>query len=419
LAEAVATLSFVSRGVLFDDGHLGDYLDEVRARAVEMAGSLPDEALAGRDDAEIAAELAERFQIEPPELHRDRAEFSQREIQIDVSGDNLRAIFDRSQPFYVKGECWTLHVPYTGDAKMFKLRPSRFLMTTFFGSLRSSELLVSFEFPDGREVDVEAETFSQVDKIEQVLGHARNDIEGFSARLPGEIAAALTRRRAEIARHNERLAAMKTPIRRDPEPESRPAHTVRRRRPRPSAPATASGATPSAKARATLAGEYEHILEVLRTYARSMERTPSSFATTEEGRRDALLGALATHYRGQAFAEAFNRRGKTDILLREDDHNLFICECKIWDGPSKFAEALDQLLSYATWHDTRLSVVVFVEQRDLSRVIGGAREVLERHESFGGWRGADSETELRCEMKFPGDAAQRLQLAVLFVHLVP
>jgi hypothetical protein len=59
-----------------------------------------------------------------------------------------------------------------------------------------------------------------------------------------------------------------------------------------------------------------------------MERAPASFATTEEGRRDAMLGALATHYRGNALAEAFNRGGKTDILLREDDHNLFIWQAR-------------------------------------------------------------------------------------------
>jgi hypothetical protein len=140
---------------------------------------------------------------------------------------------------------------------------------------------------------------------------------------------------------------------------------------------------------------------------------------SEEGRRDAMLGALATHYRGQAFAEAFNRRGKTDILLREDNHNLFISECKIWKGSKAFSEALDQLLGYATWHDTRLSLIVFVEQRDLSRVIAGTRKALDQHEAFGGWRAGGSETELRCELKFPGDDAQRLQLAVLFVHLVP
>lgn len=148
-----------------------------------------------------------------------------------------------------------------------------------------------------------------------------------------------------------------------------------------------------------------------------MERAPASFASSEEGRRDAMLGALATHYRGQAFAEAFNRRGKTDILLREDDHNLFICECKIWKGAKAFSDALDQLLGYATWHDTRLSLVAFVEQRDLTRVVAAAREALQQHEAFGGWR-VSEETELRCELKFPGDEAQRLQLAVQFVHLV-
>jgi hypothetical protein len=403
----------------FESDTLDNYLGQIRDRAVEAVARFPEDAITVRGDEEISVELVERFQVEMVELLRDAGELTSKEVQIDVSGDPLRYFSrERSGPFYVKGEQWTLHVPFTGEAKLFGLRPSTHLLTRFPGSVRDGELRVWFEFPDGREVDVEAELLGQIGKIEQELAHARNDIELFNAHLPQEIAGALARRRAEIARHNERLGKLTIPVRRGPEPETRPARTVQRRAARP-ARGAGSRRAPSAESRATLTAEYEHILEILRTYGRQMERAPASFAMSEEGRRDAMLGALATHYRGQAFAEAFNRRGKTDILLREDNHNLFISECKIWKGSKAFSEALDQLLGYATWHDTRLSLIVFVEQRDLSRVIAGTRKALDQHEAFGGWRAGGSETELRCELKFPGDDAQRLQLAVLFVHLVP
>ena len=45
-----------------------------------------------------------------------------------------------------------------------------------------------------------------------------------------------------------------------------------------------------------------------------------------------LVDALNTHYRGKATAEAFNFHGKTDILIRHDNQNLFIAECKYWSG---------------------------------------------------------------------------------------
>lgn len=406
------------RDVLFEDGELTEHLDQLLSQAAGMASRLDEEAINGRDDEEIVAEIAARFNIELPELHREEAELSQKESQIDVSQDVMRGIWDRSQPFYIKGEHWTLHVPYTGDSAILRKRPSQSFMTHIFGALSNSELLVSVEFPADQTVDVQRATLGQLDQIEQMISFARTDVNHFRERLPAQVAAAVVRRRAEISREKARLGNLTIPVRRASDPETQPTKAVQRKPQRPLPTHATTGARQST-ARTTLAHEYEHILGVLRAYARSMERAPSSFSPTEEGRRDAMLGALETHYRGKAFAEAFNRRGKTDILIREGDHNLFISECKIWHGAGKFSEALDQLLGYATWHDSRLSLVVFVEQRDLTRVLKAAKSALELHENFGGWRAGESEVEQRCELKFPGDAAQRLQLAVLFVHLVP
>ncbi len=38
-----------------------------------------------------------------------------------------------------------------------------------------------------------------------------------------------------------------------------------------------------------------------------------------------------THYRGQATGETFNKSGKTDILVRDGDRNVFVAECKWWE----------------------------------------------------------------------------------------
>jgi hypothetical protein len=54
---------------------------------------------------------------------------------------------------------------------------------------------------------------------------------------------------------------------------------------------------------------------------------------SEENRRQTIVGTLNTHCQGRASAEAFNYQGKTNILIRYEDRNLFICECKFWTGP--------------------------------------------------------------------------------------
>lgn len=76
-------------------------------------------------------------------LTETASKLTQREVQIDVSGDPRRAFFPgRSGPFYVKGEHWTLHVPLRGDSRLFGFRPSTHLLTRFPGSVRDGELRV-------------------------------------------------------------------------------------------------------------------------------------------------------------------------------------------------------------------------------------------------------------------------------------
>ena len=70
--------------------------------------------------------------------------------------------------------------------------------------------------------------------------------------------------------------------------------------------------------------------------------------------------------------------GKTDILVRYENQNLFIAECKFWSGKAGFSETVDQLFRYRAWRDTKLAIVMFVRERDLTTIVEKA------HESPGG-----------------------------------
>ena len=48
------------------------------------------------------------------------------EVQVDVSGDRQRAIFDRSRPFYMPGFRVTHYVPFRGDTDLLKCQPNTF-----------------------------------------------------------------------------------------------------------------------------------------------------------------------------------------------------------------------------------------------------------------------------------------------------
>ena len=132
---------------------------------------------------------------------------------------------------------------------------------------------------------------------------------------------------------------------------------------------------------------FEHILEVIRLQAVGIERSPQTCAGMgEEALRTVVLDALNTHYRGQGTAEAFNVAGKTDILIRHEGNNLFIGECKFWSGVKGFVAAIDQLFGYTAWRDTKLALIMFVRERDLTAIIDKAREALAEHDQFVAWR---------------------------------
>jgi hypothetical protein len=113
-----------------------------------------------------------------------------------------------------------------------------------------------------------------------------------------------------------------------------------------------------------------------------MERSPSAFASMgEEHLRDHILVILNAQFEGQATGETFNRAGKTDILVREKDRNVFVAECKLWNGPRSLTDAIDQVLRYTCWRDTKVAVIVFNRRKDISTVLAAIPKAVTEHPS--------------------------------------
>ncbi len=127
--------------------------------------------------------------------------------------------------------------------------------------------------------------------------------------------------------------------------------------------------------------EYEDILSTMQGMAHGMERIPSVFAGMgEEALRWILLVGLNGIYKGQATAETFNGTGKTDVLIRRDDKNVFIAECLMWGGQKKLTEKMDdQLFKYAMWRDSKLALIVFNRGGNFTQVIDTMRQTIKGH----------------------------------------
>jgi hypothetical protein len=405
---------------LFNGGYLSQALDHQLEQARTKVRQMPKQRVLEATEDELVAELVDEYRVEAPVFQMEQRHVSQQETQMDVRHEWQRAVHDRSRPALIPAVRVTMEVPFTGDGQVFKLRASTFSMSPPHAVIRSASLRVMTEFPRDSEpaaTVLRQQLESQLASIEQQLAYARADIETFNQNLEGAVRGFVSRRRAELLADENRLAAFDLPVAGPPKPPTTYAVSppARRRDWREQAPAETRRSHPPDPAMAQQ--DYEDLLGIIRDAARHMERTPMVYAgDNEEKRRHHIVAAINTHFPGSTYAEAFNGRGKTDILVRHDSQNLFIGECKVWSGPEDFARAIEQLLGYATYHDTKLALIVFVPGKHMTRAVDAGIKRLEQSPLVVGAVKRIGDAEARAIVTIADDADRHGQLHVLFFH---
>ena len=165
---------------------------------------------------------------------------------------------------------------------------------------------------------------------------------------------------------------------------------------------------------------YQDIKEVLYNVGKAIERKPSLYLDKhEEDLRDIFLLFLETRYESTSgIGEAFNKKGKTDILLKyaKDGSNLFVAECKVWKGQKKFFEAIDQLLGYLTHRDSKTALLIFVEQREFSSVVTTLKNEIRNHKQFKRLLKDTYDSSTSYEFTLPDDPEKVILLEVMLWH---
>jgi hypothetical protein len=164
---------------------------------------------------------------------------------------------------------------------------------------------------------------------------------------------------------------------------------------------------------------YEHILTVLSSMSLAMERSPSAFYDLdEEALRWWFVVALNGHYEVGAKGEAFDAGGKTHILVDWKGKNVFVAECKFWEGAASLEKAIDQLFDYATWRDTKTAILMFSRNKDFKAVLSQIPGVVEVHKAYKQTLpGPRSDSEFRFRLRHPADPEHELTLAVLVFNV--
>lgn len=177
--------------------------------------------------------------------------------------------------------------------------------------------------------------------------------------------------------------------------------------------------TTAGKPETTLGEDYYRaILQVIHDTGKTFERLPDTYAGKgEETLRDHLILVLEPNFQGSTTGETFNKSGKTDILIRHEKSNIFVAECKYWEGKKKHLETIDQLLSYLTWRDSKTAVICFVGRKDFSNILKEIELATKEYPCFVRYLGAKEATWLDFEFHLPDDPDRRVKMAVLAFHL--
>lgn len=395
--------------------HEGDLSNALRGREQELqraAEAIPPDRALGRSVDELAAALADEHRVDPLVIDWDRMAATVADARVDVSHDWMRGPFDREGPVYVPGTRVTYHIPFRGERDLFKMAPSTSTGSLPSAEIRDGEINVMLTAPAPAGENLKAELSRQVALIRSYAGWVNSDVETFNRTLPDVAHRAAERRRDKVLGDQALAASLGVPLRRrEGATPTYAAPAVRRKVVSPPTPRAQTARPPEP---VVLPEEYENILDIVRGMALVLERSPKTFAgMDEEAMRDHFLIQLNGQYQGGATGETFNGEGKTDILVRDGNRNVFIAECKVWRGPKGLAAAIDQLLGYASWRDTKTAIFLFNRNRDLSKVLEQVGPTVSAHPNhirsipYGG------ETESRHVLRHRDDADRELTLTVM------
>ncbi|MGJ7566593.1 hypothetical protein ACSFBM_22295 [Variovorax sp. GB1R11] len=405
-----------SKGLLFCtydlSGTIRNTQDALRLEIEKLDGN----RLLNTAPSDLAEHFVEKFRIEPIKLLRDDWYADTTEIQIDVRHDRMRYISDTSRPVLIPGERTEVRIPFEGEAELFYSQSNMMSSNPPRAVVIGNELILRYESPADSPRDVRPLIDSALQDIERHISWQKPMIEAHNAALSGLAMQTIEQRRARLLAQSQRASALGIPVRRrDDAPRTYAIPTTRRNAAPSLPPASSAPFTPEP---AWAMEQYEQALKIMQDMAIVMERSPGAFKSmNEEALRQHFLVQLNGQFEGKATGETFNMGGKTDILLREGDRNVFIAECKIWKGPKAFGEAIDQLLGYATWRDGKTAILVFNRGVDTSTVLTGVDATMKQHPNFKRPVNWPHESGFRYVLSSKGDANRELILTVLVFHV--
>ncbi len=384
--------------MLFGPPKLADALDDNFKKIEQEIEQIFPDKIIDTDAKVFASHFQKKYAIEELKLHEDK-----------ISTEPREAKFTHGYR-QVSGVSITCTIPFSGPAWLFGYGPSAYSGFPN-GVVEGSNLLLVYETQNPELNQIHPEHERDLGLVRKNVEWINADLKKYFDSIPNFVLEKINARRDKILKGRKLALSMGYPLKqRTDVPNTYSVPLVRKKI---LAVLPPSSTQTESEPRIELAG-YDAILSIMWNMARVMELSPSVFTKIkEEDLRVHFLVQLNAQFEGNATGETFNLEGKTDILIRDKGKNLFIAECKFWDGPKSLTDAITQLLGYISWRDSKTAVVLFNRNRDFSKVLEQIPAIVISHPNFKEELGQKSDSEFRYKFSNNLDKSKDVYLAVL------
>lgn len=370
-----------SRSALFCDKRFSEFRREHLEEMKDEISNLSSDELQNNSTDSLALIFAAKYTPSQIEL-QGPVKDDGGEVEKDVSHRQDLFIRDRSTPTYKKFQRLKVRLPFNIYKELFRCKPGSFdLNPPLYDELNRNEVVYYIDYttnnrdPEEIKEDIENELEDWFDNVEKYVGNLNDDIEQMQEKFRGKARSAIERRRDEVETKQQVMDELGV----DTDRTENQGYVVPEKKRDIEVPSSLGEDSPE-----ILPDQiFLDILEIIDDLGINIERSAERLRDLdEESLRDIFLAGINSHYEGMATGESFNRSGKTDILLRYDNENLFVGECKFWKGQSQYKDAIDQLLDNLTVRDTHASLLVFSQRNRYSQMKDRVEEATKDHEQF-------------------------------------
>jgi hypothetical protein len=390
--------------------------------AADAANQIEESRFLASSDDEIVDHLKGRFLVEPLVLHEENARMTQSETKVDVSRDPNRMFFpDQRGPFYIAGTKLDVSIPYSGAEWIWGCRTNPFTHSPPTGTVAAGRDGGTLELTISLPHDSQPQRFKELHEqnmrsLRQHIEWQAGQVRQYNQKIESVVRSSVEQRRLRLKQHSGLAAIMNIPLQEKAGAPSIQRIPVEIRRPPPLPVAPKTGLQPEPGIDADV---YEKILDVIRHEGRTFETTPKTYAKLdEEELRDVVLAHLNGHFQGAATGEAFRRKGKTDIRIEDKDRSAFVAECKVWSGAGEVKKALEQMLGYLTWRDSKAALVFFNKHvAGFSELPTRLHDAIATHTHFISETKIGSAGEYRFLMRSAEDEGRRVTVHVFLFNV--